>query len=394
LKINFKKPDFLNKNKTDGKVKPRRKKLKHALLITAAVALVLSVVYIAANTVGNVAVSNVTDSFRKVFMSSSNGGWPLTVESLSLKEIRPVGGEILVLYNDEAQFLTKGARTMGSVQFNASDSRVSVKNGRILAYDIAKGDVLLLSKTEKLTEISVQEKILTACLSHNGSFAVATEGGSNIQSKITVYSSSGKALFEWKCADERILDACLSKNGKKLAVLASGVRNAVVYSRLVVFSTDKTEPVSEVKFNDSMMLRVCITRTGRIIAVGDNQFAIYNKKMERTDGLEFSENQLNNVSFDEDGNAVISMREFGGAQTRIFRYSASGVKTAETTITGEADYIRCDGAVSVAVCGKTATKLNKKGQVTQTKTFESVPDKVIYSAGSYFSLEENILKKY
>lgn len=392
MKINIRKPR-LRKNKS-GKENPHPKRLKHILFTVIIVALVLSAVYIAAKTVGNVAVSNVTDSFRKVFMSLSNGGWPLTVESLSIKEIKPVDGEILVLYNDEAQFLTQGARTMGSVQFNASDSRTVIRNGRTLAYDIAKGTVVLLSKTEKLSEITVADKILTACLSSDGKFAVATEGGSDIQSKITVYSSSGNALFEWKCADERILDACLSINGKRLAVIASGVRNAVVYSRLVVFDTGKTEPLSETKFDDTMLLRVCITKTGRTITVGDNQFVIYNKKMERTDGLEYSENQLNNVSFDEDGNAVISMREFGGAQTRIFRYSASGVKTAETTITGEADYVRCEGTVTVAVCGKTATKLNKKGQVTQTKTFESVPDEVIYTSGSFFSLEENILKKY
>lgn len=392
MKINIKKPQF-RKNK-DGKESPHPKRLKHALLITLAVVLVLAATYIAAKTVGNVAVSNITDSFRKVFMSSSNGGWPLTVESLSIKEIKPVDGEILVLYNDEAQFLTQGARTMGSVQFNAADSRTVIRNGRTLAYDIAKGTVVLLSKTEKLSEITIPEKILTACLSADGSFAVATEGDSNIQSKITVYSSSGNALFEWKCADERILDACLSMNGKKLAVLASGVKNAVVYSRLVIFDTSRTEPVSEIKYDDTMMLRVCITKMGRTIVVGDNQFVIYNKKLERTDGLEYSENQLNNVSFDEDGNAVIAMREFGGAQTRVFRYSASGVKTAETTITGEADYVRCEGTVTVAVCGKTATKLNKKGQVTQTKTLESVPDKVIYTSGSFFSLEENILKKY
>ena len=392
MKINIRKPR-LRKNKS-GKENPHPKRLKHILFTVIIVALVLSAVYIAAKTVGNVAVSNVTDSFRKVFMSSSNGGWPLTVESLSIKEIKPVDGEILVLYNDEAQFLTQGARTMGSVQFNASDSRTVIRNGRTLAYDIAKGTVVLLSKTEKLSEITVADKILTACLSSDGKFAVATEGRSDIQSKITVYSSSGNALFEWKCADERILDACLSINGKRLAVIASGVRNAVVYSRLVVFDTGKTEPLSETKFDDTMLLRVCITKTGRTITVGDNQFVIYNKKMERTDGLEYSENQLNNVSFDEDGNAVISMREFGGAQTRIFRYSASGVKTAETTITGEADYVRCEGTVTVAVCGKTATKLNKKGQVTQTKTFESVPDEVIYTSGSFFSLEENILKKY
>ena len=392
MKINIRKPAFLRKK--SGSENPHSKRIKHVALSVIAVALVLAAIYIAVRTVGNVAVSNVTDSFRKVFMSSSNGGWPLTVESLGVKEIKPVDGEILVLYNDEAQFLTQGARTMGSIQLNASDSRITVRNGRTLAYDVAKGAVVLLSKTEKLTEITVTEKILTACLAQNGNFAVATEGGADVQSKITVYSSSGNAIFEWKCAEERILDACLSGSGKRLAVVASGVNNAVVYSRLVVFDTDSTKPVFEIKYDDSMLLRVCITKMGRIIAVGDNKFDIYNKKFQRTDGLEYSENQLNSVSFDEDGNAVIAMREFGGAQTRIFRYSASGVKTAETTITGEADYVRCEGTVTVAVCGKTATKLNKSGQVTQTKSFESVPDKVIYTSGSFFSLEENILKKY
>ncbi|MBR0121843.1 MAG: WD40 repeat domain-containing protein [Clostridia bacterium] len=392
MKIKIKKPRF-GKNKEPRK-KNRAKKLRHILVAAAGLVLVLSAAYIAAKTVGNVAVSNITDAFRKTFMSSSNGGWPLTVDILGIKEIKPVGGEILILSNDEAQLVTQHARTMGRVQFNASDSRTAVCNGRILAYDTAKGNVVLLSKTEKLTEISAGEKIYTACLAPNGNFAVVTGGESDAQSKITVYSSSGNAVFEWKCAGERILDASFSMNGKRIAVVASGVNNAVVYSRLVVFDIDDTKPLSEIKYDDSMMLRVCVTKTGRTVVTGDNQFVIYNKKMQRVDGLEYSENQLNSVSFDEKGNTVLAMREFGGAQTRIFRYSASGVKTAETTISGEADYVRCDGTVTAVVCGKNATKLNKNGQVTQTKTFDSVPEKVIYSSGSFFSLEENIIKKY
>ena len=63
MKINIKKPQF-RKNK-DGKESPHPKRLKHALLITLAVVLVLAATYIAAKTVGNVAVSNITDSFRK-----------------------------------------------------------------------------------------------------------------------------------------------------------------------------------------------------------------------------------------------------------------------------------------------------------------------------------------
>ena len=166
MKIKIKKLRFGN-NKEPRK-KNRAKKLRHILVAAAGLVLVLSAAYIAAKTVGNVAVSNITDAFRKTFMSSSNGGWPLTVDILGIKEIKPVGGEILILSNDEAQLVTQHARTMGRIQFNASDSRTAVCNGRILAYDTAKGNVVLLSKTEKLTEISAGEKIYTACLAQNG----------------------------------------------------------------------------------------------------------------------------------------------------------------------------------------------------------------------------------
>ncbi len=392
MKIQLKNP-FAKKN-ADGENSERFKKIRRILIIAAVIIAVIATAFVAAKTVGNVAVSNVTDLFRKTLMSSSNGGWPLEVESLTLNEIKPVNNDILLLYNDKAQYITDKARTMGSIQYDASNSRVITNNGRSLSYDTIKGNVLLLSRTEKLGEIKSDGKIITAALSSHGNFALVTNGGENVLSKITVYSPSCKPVFEWNCADERIIDAAFSPNGKRISILAVGVQNASIYSRLTVFDTDSTEAVQNLSYEYSMMVRVFVTSKNVTMVAGDNQFIVYDKNYDRIDTLEYSEDQLNGVSFDDNGNAVLALKEFGGAQTRIYRYSAKGLKTAETTVAGEADYVRSYLNSVAVVSGRNATVLNREGQVIKTVTFESVPDKVIFTSNHFFTLEENTMKRY
>ena len=92
MKIQLKNP-FAKKN-ADGENSERFKKIRRILIIAAVIIAVIATAFVAAKTVGNVAVSNVTDLFRKTLMSSSNGGWPLEVESLTLNEIKPVKVEV------------------------------------------------------------------------------------------------------------------------------------------------------------------------------------------------------------------------------------------------------------------------------------------------------------
>lgn len=383
-KLNFKKPEF--------KI-PKFKKLKNALLIPAVVIVVLAIAFISAKTVGNVAVSNITDSFRKVFMSSSNDGWPYKTEVLNLREIAPIGDELLMLFNDNAICLSDSARTVGHIQFDASGSRMSICNGRVLAYDLVKGNIVLMSRTEKLGENTADGKILTACLGSDGSYAVAVED-EKVMSRIKVYSPYGKPEFEWSCANERIINASFSPDNRKIAILAIGSESAVVYSRLVVFRLDETEPEADIKYDDCMMLKVCITSGGKTIAVGDTQYVIYNKKYERIDGLEYTENQLNGVSFDKKGNAVICFSQFGGVSSRIYRYAYTGKKTFEATVKGNVSYVKADGAKAVAVSDGNAYVLDRSGQVVRTYEFDSIPDYTVYTSGSFFTLEEDSFKKY
>lgn len=373
--------------------KSKLRQLKYVLSVVGVVVVVFLAVFISARTVGNVSVSNITDGFRQLFSSSSTGGYPYKLESLNAKEIGHIGNDVFVLYNDSALVLTDSARIIGNVQLSSSSTRVKTCNGRALIYDTVKNTVVLMSKTEKLAETQAKGRILTAALGKNGSFAVAVNGEAS-RSELAVYNSRQKNVFDWECAGERIIDMSFSADCKKLAVLAVGAENAVVYSRLVVFDIGKTEPVADLTYSDAMMLRVCFTSSGRLIAVGDNEFTVYNRDYERIDGLEYSENSLCGVSFDERGNAVICISEYGGAQTELIRYSSSGEKTFQTTFKSELSQVYADGSRTAVLSGKEVTVLNSAGETVKSVELEELPDSIVFAGGSIYSLEQESIVKY
>lgn len=361
--------------------------------VTAIVLIVFIAVFLSARSAGNVTFSNITDGFRQVFFSEYTSGYPYTNKDLTFREIKAIGNSVLLLNTDSAYVMTPSAKITARIELDSADTKVKTCNGRALIYENSKNSVILAGKTEKLTQISLQDEILTAVIGKSGAFAVAVKD-EEACSKVIVYDRSSKDVFGWKFANERISDMTFSSNGKRLAVTVCSANNAVVYSRLIVFDITKNEILEDIRFDGCMMLRVCYTSRGRLVAVGDSQYIIYNKDFQRVDGLEYSENTLSAVSFDDNGNAVLAFSQRGTAQTSVIRHNASGKKTFSVVLDGSDAKLYADGSKTAVICGEKVSVLNSAGETVEEITLESMPDSVAYSSGDIFTLETGAIKKY
>lgn len=381
-----------NKHRRVKLKKIKWNRLKGILMIAGVALIVFTAVFIGASTTDNVAVSGVTDGFRQLF-ASQKGEFPYRLESVNAKQIRPIGDDVLVLYNDSAFVLTDSARTTGKIQYDFAEARAYTCNGRALVYDTVKNAVLLMSKTEKISSLQLDKDLVTASLAQNGCFAVVTQGGEST-SELTVYSPEGTKKFGWTCANERIIDVSFSHDGKRVAVAAVGSKNAVIYSRLLVFNLKKGTTVSELSYDDTMLLRIQFNAKGGLTAVGDNRYDIYNKKFAVKESLSFTENALIAVAFDDEGNGAICLAENGGSKTTIHAVSSKGTKRFQQTVDGAVQAVSVSSSRIVIAVGRSITAFDKSGVIKNTFTAQTVPDEMIVAGSEVFTVEEDSVIKY
>ena len=134
----------------------------------------------------------------------------------------------------------------------------------------AEGTRLRLeTRSSTAAELTMENKIISAAVGKNGSFAVATESSQGYTTEIIVYTSKKKELFHWYGLDLTILDVALSPDGKYLAAVGVTADAGAMKSSVLVFDMGKTEPVVRVDDTDILLCAVGFFSNGAVAAVGD-----------------------------------------------------------------------------------------------------------------------------
>lgn len=370
------------------------KKIFKIFRIPLVVLVVFAALFLSARLMGNVAVSNITDSIRQVKTIFANSeGYPYPLETLNFRNAVPIGGGPLIVYDDSTLVMNAAADEIYAMQLGYADSKAITRNGRALICSPSSNEVILQSKTEKLGSITEQNPVTVAVLAENGGFATSHAADEN-QSILTVYNNRFKKIFQWNCSQEFITDISLSSNGKRIAVAAAGVENAEIYTRILIFNVNSSEPVADIRYSGTMFLRVVYTASNRIIAIGDNKTVVHNKKGEVIDELVYSEDSLIAVCADDSGNTTVCYEEFGGSKTGIVRYSASGKKTCSIVMDGLPDCVAAHAGRIAVASGNRITVYSSNGNESKVIETESPVTDVFICSGTVYTVEGGAIHKY
>lgn len=360
----------------------------------AVIVVVFGALFLSARLLGKTAVSNVTDSITMVkYLFTHGDGYPYKMEELNSRYVDSMDNEIIILYNDHSHTLSAHAVPMLSLQTESSNTVLKVNNGRALIVDRTENTLTLQSKTEQLGTVELDNSIITASIGGNGCFAAATYN-SIATSTLTVYDRSLEAVFSWNCSNERITDVALSKSGKTVAVSVAGVKDAVIYSRLIVFDVDSPEPVGELRFDGTFLLKTVFTSRGRVIAVGDNMTVVTDKKCQKLGEFTYTEDTLSHAVCDDNGNTVICVSEFGGSKTRLTRIDSSGNTDFDKSIDGNIGSVDVLGSKTAVLNGTKVDYINTKGEASKSVTLGSSADKIMLAGNALYTVEKGEICKY
>lgn len=370
------------------------KKIFKIIRIPVVILVVFSAIFLSARLLGNVAVSNITDTVREIKTVFSKGeGYPHPLEAFDFRKVTAIGNKPFIVYEDSTKVLSSSASEIFSVQLQSADSRVVTKNGRALVYSNTSNKVILQSRTEMLGSVETEGVVSAVGLAKNGYFATSC-ATDEYQSVVSAYNRYFEKVFQWNCSQERISDIGLSSNGKNLVVTAVGSENAEIYTRIIVFNINSSEPKADLIYRGTLFLRAVYTDSDKIIAVGDNKTVVLNKKGDTVEELIYPEDSIAAICTDDSGNTVVCYEEFGGSKTRIVRFAKNGVKTAEITVDGIPDRVCAGGGRMAVANGNVITVYGSGGSESKQIETEHTVSDMFWCAGTLYTVESGYICKY
>lgn len=370
------------------------KKIFKIIRIPIVIIAVLSAIFLSARLLGNVAVSNITDTVREIKTVFVKGeGYPHALEAFDFRKVTAIGSKPLVVYDDSTEVLSSSASEIFTMQLGSADSRVISKNGRALIYSNSSNEVILQSRTEKLGSIEEGGAVVAAELAKNG-YIATSHASDEYQSVLSVYNRYFEKVFQWNCSQERISDIGLSANGRNIVVTAVGAENAEIYTRLLIFNIGSAEPKADLTYRGTLFLSAVYTDSNKIIAVGDNRTVVLDKNGDTVEELVYSEDSIIAVCTDDAGNAVICYEEFGGSKTAIVRYSKNGKKTASVVVDGIPDCIAMNGGKIAVANGSEIVIYTANGTESRRIETEHAVTDIFWCSGTIYTVENGHLCKY
>lgn len=385
-----------NKTVDFQKERSRRqfKRIIKKLRVLIAVMLVICIfaVYLAA--VGETRRSNIMDSFYSVPKTiGESRGFPYNEDELSLDKVMKIGDKPLIISSGGVVVLSQNADKLNELHLDWGDTRVNSLNGRALVYSNTQGSAYLISRTGVLNEFREENPVVTGCVGSNGSVALSYSSES-VQSTVKVYTPRNKVDFEWECSKEYVSALSLSDNGKKVFLSAVGVEDAEIYTRLVLFKTDKTEPQFDTHLEGTAVLKTFLTSHNKIVAIGDNKTVVLNRKGAVTTEITYADDALYYIGNDSKGNILLCYKEFGGAKIKAVYIPSYGRSYKEFELEYMPESADIKGSKVAFAVNNTVDIFTPSG--TKKKTYEckhNVGTVLISNTGIY-TLENGSVYNY
>lgn len=250
-------------------------------------------------------VSFVNRSFLKSTAQvnpSAKSAFPYEVNAGQVKAFTSFSesNELLLLTNTSASVLSEDGGTISSYTHQYANPSIANNSSKFLLYDKESGKYSLHTKNKLSGEHEIGHPILTATMSKNGYYAIASRSA-EATSTVSVYNFSAKELFKWNSSSEHIIKVALSNTGKYLAVATMTQDQGNIISKVFLFHINKTDVISTFEYNEKTIADLSFNSNGQLVVIGTDFVQTINKAevlntVETTDRLSKLEKTSDGIS--------------------------------------------------------------------------------------------------
>lgn len=325
------------------KNKQTMQKLVLAAKIFLAVVVVLSLLFVAARSLGNVTFSKAADYISQSISNLKPGdGYPIEVGSGKVKDMQSMGDCVAVLRDDNVMMLNSTAKKLADYTHSYSKPVMSVCSGRMLLTDRTTGRYFIADSSDILHDDELNTEIYCAVMGKKGNYAFAC-GAEDASSVVKVYGSDYNQKFTFKCVAEYIIDVSLSSDGKQLACIGLGAEKAALYSKIYIIDINEQKVVNEFRLDGKNLSNVFFSSKNTVIAVGETSYFVIEDGKDKRE-ISFGSNTIASFTPFENGNFSIVLTKYGSIGSGVVAlFDSKGEEKFTVELGSDVECISYDG---------------------------------------------------
>ncbi|MBQ7596092.1 MAG: hypothetical protein IJU45_05455 [Clostridia bacterium] len=299
------------------------KSVQTALKIVLVVFIVISVVFIAARTIGGVTLKSLVSDIKTTVQNLGAGeGYPYRTSGAEIEKAYSDSANIFVFSKSKTLLLSPSAKNIAEVPIEYGRPGVSFKNGKAVVFDRDSGQYRLQSSSDIIFENTLKDCVIsTAAISKNGTCAVAYTD-ENSQHRFKVFNKSQKVIFEWTFSSERVTSTDISDDNNYAVVSTVFAKNAVMNSKVYVFKFDGKDYVSCFDFNGCTVVNVSYNKNHDIAVISDKGRTYIEDNSSLCEQFEFNSDVLFKCTDNKNSISAVALRKYGGdtfGTVKVFR---------------------------------------------------------------------------
>ncbi len=292
--------------------------LKIVLILFVAV----SIIFIAARTIGGVTLKSIAGDIKVFFQSLGWGeGYPCKTTGEPAQQIFTENGNVFVFSKDKTVLLSSSAKKLAELPIEYGNPAIKYKDGKAIIYDRDSAKLRIQNSSEIITEKEVDGTILAAAIGKRGNFAAATQGTGSM-TLFKVYGKNEKEQFKWEFSGEKVTDIDLSDDGKYAVVSTMIPKDAQINSKVYVFKFDSKKYVSCFDFEKSAVVSVRYDNAHNIALISDTGRGYIKDNSVLSETVPFKSDNLFKCSESGEKYSSVALKKYGGDNfgvVKVFR---------------------------------------------------------------------------
>lgn len=234
-------------------------------------------------------------------------------------------------YGLDGQQLAEEVRSLENPVLTASRSTAVV-------YDAGNQSLFAFRDGEKNFSLSLEGGAdLLSARPNDGGWLAVTAQQSGYKGAVTVYDRRGEPVIQISLSSTFAVDAAISPDGRTVAVVTIGQENGAFFSRLLLYSVDKTEPFAQLDLGGMTVLDMDFD-LGVVWLVGEDRLLTVSltPEGETVQTCFFSPSYLKGCSLGGDGFAFLLMGRYrSGSADQALLVNSSAQVVQSIALTGQ-----------------------------------------------------------
>ena len=288
---------------------------------------------------------------------------PYTFDSSASRTFRTVDSRLAVVSSSGLQLLDDNGKTVLHEIFTLSQPGISVGGERVCAYDIGGTTLCVADFKGSKTDIEPAGEIISADLSDSGYLAVCSDAA-GYKGAVTVYDTSGKAVYVWYSGTGYLVRAAVSPDGKYLAALCLQDSGSVVHT----FSLTSADERGSAECADELFADL-FWRGGKVCCVSQTRLAFFDDAARLTAEYPFGDLYLYDYAAEGDGFVTLALSRYrSGSAEQLVTVGASGNEIGKCSTTGAVTSLSVNGKQVLVQYSDRLTLYNQ--QLNEIKSVE------------------------